>query len=130
MSRQWLEIIESIGLGIITLSVLVAFGFELFSMIADRTVTLADILLLFIYLEVLAMVAAYLESGKLPIRMPLYIAIVALARYLILDMKNIDTVRILGVGASILLMAVTVLILRYGHCRYSYENKSLENSDP
>ena len=48
-----------------------------------RTVTLADLLLLFIYLEVLAMVTIYLDSGKLPVRMPLYIAIVALARYMI-----------------------------------------------
>lgn len=47
-------------------------------MITARTVTLADLLLLFIYLEVLAMVAMYLESGKLPVKMPLYIAIVEL----------------------------------------------------
>mgnify|MGYP001827597169 CR=1 FL=1 len=73
------------------------------------------------------MIAIYLESGKLPIRMPLYIAIVALARYLILDMKNIDTVRILGIGGAILLMAVTVLILRYGHCNYSYDDKAKAN---
>jgi protein PsiE len=62
------------------------------------TVTLADLLLFFIYLEVLAMVAIYLESGKLPVRMPLYIAIVALARYMILDMKSLDTWRMLGVA--------------------------------
>ena len=86
-----------------------------------RAVTLADLLLLFIYLEVLAMVAIYLDSGKLPIRIPLYIAIVALARYLILDMKNMDTWRMLAVSGAALLMAIAVLVIRYGHARYPYE---------
>jgi len=65
-----------------------------------RTVTLADLLLLFIYLEVLAMVKIYLASGKSPVRMPLYIAIVALARYMILDMKSLDMWRTLGVAGG------------------------------
>ncbi len=55
---------------------------------AAGEVTLADLLLLFIYLEVVAMVGVYLESGKLPVRMPIYIGIVALARYLALDSKD------------------------------------------
>jgi protein PsiE len=93
-------------------------------MINAGTVTLVDLLLMFIYLEVLAMIAIYLESGKLPVRMPLYIAIVALARYLILDMKNLDTLQMLGVGVTILLMAISVLVIRYGHCRFSYDEKS------
>ena len=69
-------------------------------MFEARTVTLADLLLLFIYMEVLAMVAMYLDTGKLPVRMPLYIAIVALARYMILDMKSLDTLRMLGVAGG------------------------------
>jgi len=92
-STRLLRAIESIGLGIVSISTLIAFGFEISSMLEVGKVTLADLLLMFIYLEVLAMVAVYLESGKLPVRMPLYIAIVALARYLILDMKNLDTLR-------------------------------------
>ena len=65
-------------------------------------------MLLFIYLEVLAMVAIYLDSGKLPVRMPLYIAIVALARYMILDMKSLDTWRMLGVAGATLLIALSI----------------------
>ncbi|HEB58895.1 MAG TPA: hypothetical protein ENJ01_06730 [Gammaproteobacteria bacterium] len=57
----------------------IAVGIEIKVMIEARTVRLADLLLLFIYLEVLAMVAMYLDSGKLPVRMSLYIAIVTLA---------------------------------------------------
>jgi protein PsiE len=62
----------------------------------------------------------YFESGKLPVRFPIYIAIVALARYLVLDMKNLDMWHMLGVAASILLLTLAVLALRYGHVRYSY----------
>ena len=60
-------------------------------MFENGTVLLTDLLLLFIYLEVLTLVAVYYQSGELPIKIPLYIGIVALARYLILDMRNIDS---------------------------------------
>ena len=113
--------IQDIGLLIIAIATLIAVGFEISSMIEQRTVTLADLLLLFIYLEVLAMVSIYLDSGKLPVRMPLYIAIVALARYLILDMKNLDTWRMVGIAAAALIIAIAVLVIRYGHSRFPYE---------
>ena len=112
---------ESIGLVIIAIATVIAVGIEVSSMISAKTVTLADLLLLFIYLEVLAMVAMYLESGKLPVRMPLYIAIVALARYLILDMKSMDNWRMLAVSGAILLIAIAILIHRYGHTKFPYK---------
>lgn len=115
--------VQDIGLLIIAVSTLVAVGFELVSMVEAKTVTLADLLLLFIYLEVLAMIAIYLDSGKLPVRMPLYIAIVALARYLILDMKNLDTWRMLGVAGAALLIAISILVIRFGHSKYPYQGK-------
>jgi len=118
-----LTLCEDIGLLIISIATLIAMGFEVSSMITARVVTLADLLLLFIYLEVLAMVAIYLNSGKLPVRMPLYIAIVALARYMILDMKNLDTWRMLGIAAAALIIALAVLVIRYGHARFPYDEK-------
>ena len=122
LGHQSLVIVQDIGLAIIAIATIVAVGFEVVSMFKAGKVTLADLLLLFIYLEVLAMVVIYLESGKLPIRMPLYIAIVALARYLILDMKNLDTLQILGVSGAALILALTVLAIRFGHNRYPYES--------
>jgi protein PsiE len=115
--------VEDVGLIIIAVSTVIAVGVEITSMLEARTVTLADLLLLFIYLEVLAMVAMYLDSGKLPVRMPLYIAIVALARYMILDMKSMDTWRILGVAGAVLLISLGILVLRYGHSRFPYSDK-------
>ena len=114
---------QDTGLIIIAFSTIVAIGFEISSMINAKIVTLADLLLLFIYLEVLAMVSIYLDSGKLPVRMPLYIAMVALARYLILDMKNLDTWRMLGIAGAVLLIAIAILVIRYGHIRFPYQDK-------
>ena len=118
-----LVIVEDIGLLVIAISTVIAMSFEIGAMFDAMKVTLADLLLLFIYLEVLAMVGIYLKSGKLPVRMPLYIAIVALARYMILDMKNIDTLRMLGVAGAVFILAISILAIRYGHAKFPYDNK-------
>lgn len=118
-SLLWLEMA---GLLVIALATLVAGVEEVAKMIAARKVTLADLLLLFIYLEVLTMVAVYLESGALPIRMPLYIAMVALARHLILDMKEMSEWAIIATSVAILVMAIAVLVIRFGHVRFPYES--------
>jgi protein PsiE len=119
-AQSLLGLIEYIGLTVITLATVIAGYLEVSHMVSVGTVTLADLLLMFLYLEILAMVGMYFESGKLPVRFPIYIAIVALARYLVLDMKNLDVWHMLGVAASILLLTLAVLVLRYGHVRYSY----------
>ena len=113
--------VQDLGLLVIAIATVIALGIEIATMIELKRVALADLLLMFIYLGVLAMVSIYLDSGKLPVRMPLYIAIVALARYLILDMKNLDTWRMLGVAGAALVVAVAVLVIRYGHTRFPYE---------
>jgi protein PsiE len=118
-----LVIVEDIGLIIIALSTVIAIGFEVSVMFEAMKVTLADLLLLFIYLEVLAMVGIYLKTGKLPVRIPLYIAIVAIARYMILDMKNLDTLRVLGLAGAVLILALSILAIRYGHTLFPYDTK-------
>lgn len=117
-----LSFVEHIGLFTIAVLTAIAMGIEVWVVIENATVTLADLLLLFIYLEVFAMVSLYLKSGRLPVRMPLYIAVVALARYIILDMKNLDTERMLGLSAAILILAIAILIIRFGHIKYPYGN--------
>jgi len=116
-------LIEDVGLMLILLTTLIAAGQEVAHMISARTVGLSDLLLLFIYLEVIAMVHAYWQSGQLPVRMPLYIGVVALARYLILDIKGMDEWRMLAVAGAIVLLALAVLVIRYGHVRFPYANK-------
>lgn len=118
-----LIIVEDIGLLVIAISTVIAMSFEIVSMFKAMKVTLADLLLLFIYLEVLAMVGIYLKSGKLPVRIPLYITIVAVARYMILDMKNLDTYRVLGLSGAVLILAIAILAIRYGHTKFPYDDK-------
>lgn len=115
-----LGIVEHVGLAIITIATVIAGAGEVRIMLDAGMVTLADLLLLFLYLEILAMVGLYYQSGKLPVRFPIYIAIVALARYLVLDMKNLEEWRLLGVAVAILLLALAVLAIRFGHTRYPY----------
>jgi protein PsiE len=115
-----LSLIEHVGLAIITVATVIAGYIEVNVMVTAGTVTLADLLLLFLYLEILAMVGLYYQSGKLPVRFPIYIAIVALARYLVLDMKNLGEWRILGIAVAVLLLALAVLAIRYGHARFPY----------
>lgn len=118
-----LVIVEDIGLLLIALATVIAISFEVVGMFNAMRVTLADLLLLFIYLEVLAMAGIYLRTGKLPVRIPLYIAIVAIARYMILDMKNLDTLRVIGLAGTVLILALSILAIRYGHTKYPYDNK-------
>ena len=120
ISRKSLRVIEYGGLFIITIATIIAGAQEIIRMISVGEVTLGDLLLLFIYLEVIAMVAVCLESGKLPIRMPIYIAIVALARYLALDSKEMDTWQFLAVSGAIVILAFAVLVIRYGHAKFPY----------
>lgn len=120
-----LGMLETLGLVVITLATLVAGVIEVRGMVDNGTVTLGDLLLLFLYLEILAMVSVYFRSGQLPIRFPIYIAIVALARYVVLEMKNLDVWHLLGVAAAILLLAFAVLVIRYGHRRYPYDQATV-----
>lgn len=119
---HWLAVAQDTGLVIVAIATLVAIGIEINFMIDNGTVLLTDLLLLFIYLEVLTMVAVYYQSGELPIKIPLYIGIVALARYLILDMKNIDTWRILGISLAILLLGLSIIVIHY--CKSNFLDKA------
>lgn len=116
--KDMLRVAESGGLAVIAVATVLAALTEIGVMFNARAVTLADLLMLFIYLEVLAMVAVYLESHSLPVRLPMYIAIVALARYLILDIKTMDDTRVLVVASATLLIAFAVLTLRFAQTKY------------
>jgi len=121
-----LNIFSSLGLTIVAIATIFAGFQETILMIENSRVTLADLLLMFLYLEILSMVAIYFESGRLPVRLPLYIAIVAMARYVIVDIKEMESIRLLVVSASIVLVALAVLAIRYGHVRYQYPEDCVE----
>jgi protein PsiE len=112
---------EYIGLVIITIATIYSGIQEVLLMVSNQAVTLGDLLLLFLYLEVLAMVGVYLKSGKLPIRFPIYIAIVSLARLVILDMKELTEWEMIAIASTITLLTFAVLAMRFGHNKYPYK---------
>jgi len=128
-AKQLMRAVELLVLAVIGVATVIAIGQEIHTMVGLGAVHLADLLMLFLYLEVLAMVAAYVESHKLPVRMPIYIAIVALARYLVLDIKDMGNWEMVAVTGGVLILALAVLAIRYGHVRYPYE-KDLDGNPP
>ena len=115
-----LEWVEFFGLAVVAIATALAMWDEIALMWHNGRVTLTDLLLMFLFLEVLTMIAQYFKSGQLPVRFPLYIGMVALARYLILDLKELNELRMLAIAGAILLLAIGVLVIRYGHVRYPY----------
>ncbi|MEE9352184.1 MAG: phosphate-starvation-inducible PsiE family protein [Thiotrichaceae bacterium] len=124
-----LHYIEQVGLLIIVIATIIAVGQELMVMIEKMRVDLKDLLLLFIYLEIIAMVKIYYEQHHLPIRFPIYIAIVALARYIILDSKSFNDFQLLEIGVTIVLLTLAVLIVRFGHAKLPYTEKADTSSE-
>ena len=86
---------------------------EMFVVLSERAVKLTDLLLLFIYAEVLGMVAAFYKFSKIPITFPIFIAITALCRLIILQGKGINTVDLLYESGAILLLALAALAIRW-----------------
>jgi len=118
-----LEYIEWVGLFIITVATLAAIGQEVVSMFQNGKILLKDILLLFIFLEIITMISLYFSTGKLPIRYPIYIAIVAIARYITIGMKELDGMTIMLLSLSMLILSFAVLSIRYGHLNLPYNDR-------
>ena len=123
-----LDAVEYFGLLVIAFATTIAMYLEAAGMVAARHVALSDLLMMFLYLEVLAMIGQYFKSGQLPVRFPLYIAMVSLARYMILDLKDMTEWRMLAVSAAIFLLTLAVLVVRYGHVRYPYREDAGEKT--
>ena len=106
------EYLEDFILSIIALMTLGAVGFELFDVYQRGTITLADLLLMFIYAEVLGMVAIYFRSHVLPVIYPLFIGITALARLIVLQGKDSMPEQLVFEAGSILLLSFAALLLK------------------
>ena len=107
-----IKFFEKIILVTVLIATVVAIGNEFMFMYSSQEVTLADLLLLFIYIEVVQMVREYWTLDRIRISIPLFIAITALARYIILQGKSGDPSFLLYEAGAILMIAIAVLILR------------------
>ena len=100
---------------IILISTVIAVGIEMSKMFLAKSVTLADLLLMFLYLEVLAMVRVFWDQQSISITLPLLIAITALARFIILQGKEMDPTALVYEAVAIVLIAGAIVILRLRH---------------
>jgi protein PsiE len=117
--NTWADWYKIITIAEKTLLVIIAFLtayavlVEIVVILTERAVKLTDLLLLFIYAEVLGMVAAFYKYRKIPITVPIFIAITALCRLIILQGKGINTVDLLYESGAVLLLAISALVIRW-----------------
>ena len=109
------EILEKIVLSILIVCTVIAIGMEIQEMILNLKVTLADILLLFIYIEVIGMIKEYWVSKVIRMSYPIFIAITALARLIIMGRKNVDPSAYVYESVAILILAIAIVVLRVRH---------------
>ena len=100
---------------IILVSTVIAVGIEIKNMFTNQLVTLADLLLMFLYLEVLAMVRVFWNQQSISITLPVIIAITALARFIIVQGKEMDPTALVYEAVAILLIAGAIVVLRLRH---------------
>ena len=120
---QVIKIIEKVLLVAIAIATIFATGQEIFALIENRRVQLADLLLLFIYTEVLGMVGVFYRSNRIPITLPLFIAITALSRMIILQGKGSDPENLIYESAAVLLLAISCLIIRHPSITSVFKNE-------
>jgi protein PsiE len=120
LTQQSLTLTAQIVLIVIAVATIFAIAQEIGHVWEAGSIAVGDLLMLFLYLEVISMLNHYLGSGNLPVRYPLYIGIISLARFLVLDIKDIDAFKMFALSGSILLIAAAILIVRYGHVRFPY----------
>jgi len=100
---------------IILISTIIAVCIEIINMYHSKSVTLADLLLMFLYLEVMAMVRVFWEEQSIRITIPLLIAITALSRFIILQGKEMDPTALVYESVAILLIAIAIVVMRLRH---------------
>ena len=109
---------------ILLISTVIAFIIEMKTMYENQTITLADLLLMFIYIEVIGLVKSYWETRAVRITYPLVIAITALARFIILQDKESDPTNLIYISLAILIVAIATVIIRFRNSKYLKIEKS------
>ena len=109
------ETLEKIVLSILIVCTVIAIGMEIQAMVINLKVTLADILLLFIYIEIIGMIKEYWVSKVIRMSYPLFIAMTALARLIIMGRKDVEPSAYVYESVAILILALAIVVLRVRH---------------
>ena len=110
--------IQLVAVIVVLVSTIIAFFLEMKEMYENKDITLADLLLMFIYIEVIGLVRSYWETQSVRITYPLIIAITALARFIILQDKESDPANLIYISLAILIVAIATVIIRFRNSRY------------
>lgn len=119
LGNRLFEGFHLLGLFVIGAAILWASWMEVFEIISHGGPKIKDVLLLFIYLELGAMVGIYFQTKRLPVRYLIYIAVTALTRVLAIDIKTMSDMHMLSLTGAILILCLAVLVLRVGSTRFS-----------
>lgn len=107
---------------------LIGFFQEILQMFENRKIQLADLLLLFIYIEVMGMIRVYLLQEEIRITYPLIIAITAISRLIILQKKDLDPSILIYESVAILILAIAIIVLKMRYINFFKEDKSNDKS--
>ena len=116
--------IQLVAVIVVLVSTIIAFFLEMKEMYENKDIKLADLLLMFIYIEVIGLVRSYWETQSVRITYPLIIAITALARFIILQDKESDPANLIYISLAILIVAIATVIIRFRNSRYLKIEKS------
>ena len=116
--------IQLVAVIVVLVSTIIAFFLEMKEMYEKKDITLADLLLMFIYIEVIGLVRSYWETQSVRITYPLIIAITALARFIILQDKESDPANLIYISLAILIVAIATVIIRFRNSKYLKIEKS------
>jgi protein PsiE len=122
--NQTIRNIQLTAVLIVLVSTVIAFFLEITEMYMNKDITLADLLLMFIYIEVIGLVRSYWETRAVRITYPLVIAITALARFIILQDKESDPSNLIYISVAILIVAIATVIIRFRNSKYLKIEKS------
>lgn len=109
--QSFIWISERAILLIIAVATIYATGLEIIRLVSTNIVTLSDLFLLFIYAEVLGMVGVFYRDNRIPVTLPIIIAITALTRMIILQSKDLDAINIIYEAGGILLLSAAAYII-------------------
>ena len=104
---------EKLLLAIIGIATCIASALYIFDMFLAQKITLADLFMLFIYAEIIGMVGAFYSTNRIPVTLPIIIAITALCRLIVMQSKEMDALVVLGEAGAILILSIAAIIMSF-----------------
>lgn len=124
---HYIEKVVLVGVGALAL---VGIGQLIQGIYQNGQVKLEDLLLMFIFIEIMAMANVYFVRRSVPFTYPMFIAVTALSRLIVLQGKNIAPENLLYEGGAILLVTVAILVIRFSQRYHCDEPERDETTDP